>query len=175
MIPFKFFKGKIYTDEFTFPIVRRMSGRTLAQDLIPVQPMGGLPYGISNRHWNILPQDIRESTEEEMVAYIHGWETTNVMDIMDRPYDDLRLGAVWYRGYAHRQSRITRREELQPTDQAYYHTDEFMFMDVTEIRYDVIDNRPYKVMLFRSIEEGNTIQGNRIHPEHPMWNFPDIM
>jgi hypothetical protein len=33
MIPFKFFKGKVYTDEFTFPIARRMSGRTIAQDL----------------------------------------------------------------------------------------------------------------------------------------------
>ena len=33
MIPFKFFKGKVYTDEFTLPITRRMSGRTIAQDL----------------------------------------------------------------------------------------------------------------------------------------------
>ena len=33
MIPFKFFKGKVYTDEFTLPIARRMSGRTIAQDL----------------------------------------------------------------------------------------------------------------------------------------------
>ena len=33
IIPFKFFRGKIYTDEFTLPIARRMSGRTIAQDL----------------------------------------------------------------------------------------------------------------------------------------------
>jgi hypothetical protein len=33
IIPFKFFRGKVYTDEFTFPIARRMSGRTIAQDL----------------------------------------------------------------------------------------------------------------------------------------------
>ena len=33
MIPFKFFRGKVYTDEFTLPIARRMSGRTIAQDL----------------------------------------------------------------------------------------------------------------------------------------------
>jgi hypothetical protein len=32
--PFKFFRGKVYTDEYTFPIARRMSGRTIAQDLI---------------------------------------------------------------------------------------------------------------------------------------------
>ena len=30
--PFKFFRGKVCTDEFTFPIARRMSGRTIAQD-----------------------------------------------------------------------------------------------------------------------------------------------
>jgi hypothetical protein len=34
IIPFKFFRGKIYTDEYTLPIARRMSGRTIAQDLI---------------------------------------------------------------------------------------------------------------------------------------------
>ena len=34
IIPFKFFRGKIYTDEYTLPIPRRMSGRTIAQDLI---------------------------------------------------------------------------------------------------------------------------------------------
>lgn len=31
--PFKIFKGYTYTDEFTLPIARRMSGRTIAQDL----------------------------------------------------------------------------------------------------------------------------------------------
>ena len=34
IIPFKFFRGKIYTDEYTLPIARRMSGRTITQDLI---------------------------------------------------------------------------------------------------------------------------------------------
>ena len=33
IIPFKFFRGKVYTDEFEFPRVRRMSGRTITQDL----------------------------------------------------------------------------------------------------------------------------------------------
>ena len=31
--PFKLFKGYTYSDEFTLPIARRMSGRTIAQDL----------------------------------------------------------------------------------------------------------------------------------------------
>ena len=33
IIPFKFFRGKVYTDEFEVPRVRRMSGRTIVQDL----------------------------------------------------------------------------------------------------------------------------------------------
>jgi hypothetical protein len=32
--PFKLLKGYTYSDEYTFPIARRMSGRTIAQDLI---------------------------------------------------------------------------------------------------------------------------------------------
>ena len=31
--PFKLLKGYTYSDEFTIPIARRMSGRTIAQDL----------------------------------------------------------------------------------------------------------------------------------------------
>ena len=31
--PFKLFKGYTYSDEFTLPVARRMSGRTIAQDL----------------------------------------------------------------------------------------------------------------------------------------------
>ena len=31
--PFKLLKGYTYSDEFTFPIARRMSGRTIVQDL----------------------------------------------------------------------------------------------------------------------------------------------
>lgn len=57
----------------------------------------------------------------------------------------------------------------------YYNTNEFIFIDVTEIRYDEDTYVPYKVMLFRSIEEGYTIEGDRIQWDHPMWNFPDII
>jgi hypothetical protein len=40
MVQFKFFKGRVYSDEYTLPTLRRMEGRTIAQDLIPVQPLG---------------------------------------------------------------------------------------------------------------------------------------
>jgi len=53
--------------------------------------------------------------------------------------------------------------------------DEFIFFDVTEVMFDPISLEQYRYMCFRHIEEGNTIQGNRITPEHPMWNFPDII
>ena len=33
--PYKLLKGYTYSDEFTLPIARRMSGRTIAQDLVP--------------------------------------------------------------------------------------------------------------------------------------------
>jgi hypothetical protein len=50
-----------------------------------------------------------------------------------------------------------------------------VFFDVTEERLGMDDGLPYKVMLFRHIEEGNTIEGNTIYPPHPMYNFPDII
>jgi hypothetical protein len=65
-----------------------------------------------------------------------------------------------------------------PIDETYpefYNTDEYVFFDVTEERLGMDDGLPYKVMLFRSIEEGNTIEGNTIYPPHPMFNFPDII
>jgi hypothetical protein len=133
------------------------------------------PEGMSNRHWNIMPQDVRESTEEEMEAYIEGWETTEVLDIRFRPYDDLRLYMAWYRGYSNRQSRMRPRQELRETDVEYYHTDDHVFFDVTQVMEDPIWSEPYKFMLFRHIEDGDTVQGQRIGPDHPMWNFPDVM
>ena len=41
IIPFKFFKGKVYTDEFEFPRVRRSSehiGRGYIQTILPTEP-----------------------------------------------------------------------------------------------------------------------------------------
>ena len=57
----------------------------------------------------------------------------------------------------------------------YYNTDELIFFDVTEVMFDPIWLEPYKFMLFRHIEDGNTVQGSRITSEHPMWNFPDVI
>lgn len=64
---------------------------------------------------------------------------------------------------------------MDETYPEYYNTDEFIFYDLTEIRYDPESQQHYKIMLFRSIEEDYTIEGNRILPGHPMWRFPDII
>jgi hypothetical protein len=64
---------------------------------------------------------------------------------------------------------------IDETYPEYYNTNQFIFCDVTEERLGMDDGLPYKVMLFRSIEEGNTIEGNTIYPPHPMYNFPDII
>jgi hypothetical protein len=57
----------------------------------------------------------------------------------------------------------------------YYDTDDHVFFDVTQVMFDPNSLSPYKFMLFRHIEEGNTVQGQRIYSDHPMWNFPDII
>jgi hypothetical protein len=136
---------------------------------------------MSHRHWNILPQDLRGSTLQEMECYIQGWEGAR-NNIAVNPYHDIIRRELWNRGYWRFMNRtvqnFTNVNPNPPIDETYpefYNTDEFVFFDVTEVMPDPDSNRPYKFMLFRHIEEGNTVQGQRIGPEHPMYNFPDII
>jgi hypothetical protein len=164
--PFKLLKGYTYSDEYTLP---------LSPDP---------PFNLSRRHWNMLPQDLRGATLQEMNCYIQGWEASARADY-NNPYDDLIRAEIWNRGWHACFDRRNRTGQNfrnvnpnPPIDETYpefYNTDEFIFFDVTEVRYDEETYVPYKHMLYRHIEEGNTIQGNRITPEHPMWNFPDII
>jgi hypothetical protein len=85
MIPFKFFNGKIYTDEYTVPTP---------------------PYGISNRHWNILPQDLRRGEINHMVIYLRGWEACRFNDTTN-PFRDIERREVWDRGFIDYRNRIT--------------------------------------------------------------------
>jgi hypothetical protein len=64
---------------------------------------------------------------------------------------------------------------IDETNPRYYDTDDHVFFDVTQVMFDPNSLSPYKFMLFRHIEEGNTVQGQRIYSDHPMWNFPDII
>ena len=152
--PFHFFKGLIYSDEYTLPV------RT--------DP----PFGISNRHWNMLPQDLRGGEREDIELYIEGWEAARHANY-NNPHPDQLRGEVWNRGYMACFNRVTR--VYTERDMEYYHTEEFLFFDVSEERYDPIWSEPYKVMLFRSIEEGNTVEGQLIYPTDYMYNFPDVI
>lgn len=69
--------------------------------------ISGPPIGldISNRHWNILPQDIREMSSIEIMAYIEGWESPQVGNVYNPYPDNFRLGNIWTRGWSHRQTR----------------------------------------------------------------------
>ena len=155
--PFKLLNGYTYSDEYTLPI------------LTDVEP----PFNISRRHWNMLPQDLRGGEREGMETYIEGWEAARDANY-NNPYPDQLRGEVWNRGF----DAWWNRRNVPPIDERYpeyYNTDEYVFFDVTEVIPDLDNNRPYKFMLFRHIEDGNTVQGSRITSEHPMYNFPDVI
>jgi hypothetical protein len=136
------------------------------------------PEGISRRHWNMLPQDLRGSSPRHMEVYIEGWEACR-NSIIVNPYmgindtEIIEWRELWNRGYLASINRV--RRVYTERDMQYYNTDEYVFFDVTEVMPDFDDHRPYKFMLFRHIEDGNTVQGQRIHSDHPMWNFPDVI
>ena len=157
--PFKLLKGYTYSDEYTL---------TLPEP----------PFGISRRHWNMLPQDLRGETQRHMEVYIEGWEAYR-NNITVNPYigindpEVIEWNHLWNRGYVISFTRRTR--TYTERDMEYYNTDQFVFFDVSEERYDMVDGSPYKVMLFRSIEEGNTVEGQTIYPTDYMYNFPDVI
>lgn len=129
------------------------------------------PPGISHRHWNMLPQDLRGVTLQEMNSFIQGWEDGRIVGVVN-PYRDRIRRILWNRGYLECNRR---RRVYTEGDMEYYNTDEFVFFDVTQVMFDPDNHRAYKFMLFRHIEDGNTVEGQRIYPGHPMYNFPDII
>ena len=163
--PFHFLKGYVYSDEYTL---------TLPEP----------PFGMSHRHWNMMPQDLRGGERDDMILYIEGWEAARDANY-NNPYPDQLRGEVWNRGFDawwNRRNGVGRNYTdvnfNPPIDERYpeyYNTDEYVFFDVTEVIPDLDNNRPYKFMLFRHIEDGNTVQGSRITSEHPMYNFPDVI
>ena len=145
---------------------------------IPLQITHAPPEGMSYRHWNMLPNDIRNGDPIRAEIYVAGWEGCLSPDLHVNPYmgfnDPIMIEnrEVWNRGYMACMNRRTR--VYTERDMEYYHTEDFLFFDVSEVRYNM-NGRPYKVMLFRNIEEGNTVEGNIIYQEHYMWNFPDVI
>ena len=137
------------------------------------------PENISHRHWNMLPNDIRNGGLIRAEIYVAGWEACLNTDLHVNPYvgfnDPIMIEnrEAWNRGYMACMNRRTR--VYTERDMEYYHTEDFLFFDVSEERYGLVDGLPYKVMLFRSIEEGNTVEGQTIYPTDYMYNFPDVI
>jgi hypothetical protein len=134
------------------------------------------PEHISHRHWNMLPNDIRNGDPIIAEIYVAGWEACLSGNLHVNPYrgiEVIQLREAWNRGYMACMNRRTR--VYTERDMEYYHTEDFLFFDVSEERYGTIHGSPYKVMLFRSIEEGNTVEGQTIYPPHPMYKFPDVI
>jgi len=173
--PFKLLNGYTYINE-------------LHEPYIPLQITHAPPFGISHRHWNMLPRDLRGGTLIHMEIYIEGWEAGR-NNITINPYEGIINDPVvtewielWNRGHLRWSGRTGMNyvnvNPDPPIDERYpefYNTDELIFFDVSEERYDPIWPQPYKVMLFRSIEEGNTVEGQTIYPDHYMYNFPDVI
>ena len=173
--PFKLLNGYTYINELHEPYIQ-------------LQITHAPPFGISHRHWNMLPRDLRGGTLIHMEIYIEGWEAGR-NNITINPYEGIINDPVvtewielWNRGHLRWSGRtgmnyvnVNPNPLIDERYPEYYNTDDFVFCDVTEERLGMDDGLPYKVMLFRSIEEGNTIEGNTIYPPHPMYNFPDII
>jgi hypothetical protein len=154
---------------------------------IPLQITHAPPEGMSYRHWNMLPQDLRGGSPRHMEVYIEGWESFR-NNITVNPYigindnEVIEWSELWSRGNLAFHNRVEQNYRNvnfnPPIDERYpeyYNTDEFVFFDVTQVMFDPNSLSPCKFMLFRHIEDGNTVQGQRIYRDHPMWNFPDII
>ena len=173
--PFKLLNGYTYSNE-------------LQEPYIPLQITHAPPEGISHRHWNMLPRDLRGGTLIHMEIYIEGWEAGR-NNITINPYEGIINDPVviewielWNRGHLRWSGRtgmnyvnVNPNPLIDERYPEYYNTDDFVFCDVTEERLGMDDGLPYKVMLFRSIEEGNTVEGQTIYPDHYMYNFPDVI
>jgi len=86
----------------------------------------------------------------------------------------MRLPFKFFKGTIYT-DEYTLQSPLEPTNPRYYDTEDFLFFDVSQIRFDPVSYLPYKHMMYRHIQDGDTVEGNRIYSDHPMWNFPDIL
>lgn len=65
-------------------------------------------------------------------------------------------------------------DTLHMSNPRYWDTTDFTFIGLSEIRYSLDYPNGYKIMLFRHIRGGDTIQGNHINQYHPMWYYNSI-
>lgn len=105
MKPFKFFQ----TEQEAFR--ERLLGIIDNVREINRGPIQEPPYGLSNRHWNILPEHMRSETEQHIVIYLQGWESNHVNQRIN-PYQDIERREFWNEGFWAYEGR---RQILNPT------------------------------------------------------------
>ena len=67
---------------------------------------GRPPFDLSNRQWNILPQDLKDANQQEdMYLYLQGWEASRRGDAAN-PYDNQHFAYRWDRGFTDHQMRV---------------------------------------------------------------------
>lgn len=87
MKDFKFFeKERIFTE-----YMDRMDDYFLGNIQFP-------PLGISHRHWNMLPQDVRNRRPNDVLIYVEGFEAAR-MGRLTNPYVDTYPRDLWKEGY----------------------------------------------------------------------------
>lgn len=62
-------------------------------------------------------------------------------------------------------------DTIHMSNPRYWDTSDFVFTGTTNTMYSEDYPMGYKYMLFRHIFGGDTIQGNLIQRDHPMWNY----
>ena len=64
------------------------------------------PYGLSRRHWNLLPQSLRNAPERDMTDYLDGWEARRNNNLNNSHHSDLHRAELWNRGFWDCSNRI---------------------------------------------------------------------
>lgn len=95
MKDFKFFKTERVFTEY----MDRMDDYFLGGIIEP-------PFGISNRHWNIMPQDLRGGEPRDMFTFIEGFEGGRRGEVVN-PYADVHNRDLWNRGYMFHRNRMS--------------------------------------------------------------------
>jgi len=185
MNKFKFFRGvnSILTRYGTIDVNPNYYGfMTRHPNPTIVEGNVSRPHWVSVHHWNLLPQDIKNSTADHIRVYINGWEDAR-RNVTNNRYRNTIYHGTWNRGflkaYLRRGIGLNNLDEREfNTYPEYYDTNEFQFIGVSSIRYSEWSLTPYRVKIYRNISDSviaAVIEGDRITPEHPMWNFPDVL
>lgn len=57
------------------------------------------PYGISRRHWNLLPDFLRIHPERDILDYLDGWEAGRQNNINNPHHEGGNRARLWNRGW----------------------------------------------------------------------------